>query len=118
MDDNLNEPIGQVRRDQKPVRLVAQHQPNVDERAGITSGNVVEESDGYLLFLTKDLRAARVTLQRGDRIVQMGDAPNDWETDLYLVRFKRMGHYPGHGGPTLLRAYYADRHPSRQRGDL
>lgn len=118
-DDNLHEPIGEVRRDEVPIKLHAQHQPNEEStpRVSFAAGGVILESDGYLLFRTSDLRDADVELEDGDRVVQMGDPPNDREVDFYLGKMKPMGHYPQHGGATLIRAYYADREPSRHRGD-
>lgn len=118
MDHNLHEPVGQVRRPQKPLRLICQHQPNIKDRPAAAPGGAMEESDGYVLFRTQDLRLWKVTVERGDRIVQMGDPPNDYEVDYYITRTKPMGHYPSARGSTLLRCYYEDRHPSRQRGSL
>lgn len=118
MDNVLKEPVGQVRREKKPVRLVAQMAIRDTDRPDAQPGNVVEESQGYLLFRTLDLRKARVTIDRGDRIVKIGDEPNQREADLYITRVQWRGHYQDQGGPTLLRAFFEDRHPSRQRGDL
>jgi hypothetical protein len=118
MDDNLREPIGQVRREKKPIKLIAQVKIGDTDDPDASEGGVTERSAGYLLFRTQDLRAAEVELQRGDRVVQIGDPPNDRETDYYLTKFQWRGHYPEHGGPTLLKAFFADRKPSRQRGDL
>jgi hypothetical protein len=115
MDDNLNEPVGQVRREQTPIKLMAQHGNVKDSAAMATEGGVNEKSDGYLLFLTADLNAARVTIERGDRVVQIGDGDVGREVDFYIVKLKYMGHYPRQRGPTLVRAYYEDRHPSRLR---
>jgi hypothetical protein len=115
MDDRLHEPVGQVRRDRKPIKLVAQINDGRTKDPAASSGGVVESSDGYLLFRTKDLRAARVEVERGDRIVQIGDPPNDHEVDYYITKLKYMGHYPDKSGASLVRAYYEDREPSRHR---
>lgn len=118
MDDNLHEPVGEVRREPKPIRLECQHQPNSkDDPRVASSGGIALESDGYCLFLTSELRAAKVTIEDGDRIVQIGDEPNDFTVNYYIVKVKPMGHYRQHGGATMLRAYYEDREPSRHRGD-
>lgn len=117
-DERFHEPVGQVRRKKKPIRLSAQIKRGDVDRPVASAGGVLERSDGYLLFRTSDLRDADVTINRGDRIVQIGDPPNDREEDLYITKLQPMGHYPEHAGPTLLRCYFEDRHPSRQRGDL
>ena len=115
MDDDLHEPVGQVRRKLKPIKLVAQIADGKAKDPVASSGGVVEESDGYLLFRTKDLRTAKTTVERGDRIVQIGEKPNDREVDYYITKLKYMGHYPGKKGASLVRAYFEDREPSRHR---
>lgn len=114
-DHNLREPIGQVRREQKPVRLVAQIQEGLTDRARAEIGGVSENSDGYILFRTSDLYDKRFDIQRGDRIVQIGEGRNQRNVDYYIVALKYMGHYQSAKGATLVRAYYEDRHPSRLR---
>lgn len=117
MDDSLHEPIGQVRRPLKPIKLIAQISDGKTNDPKSASGGVVLESDGYLLFRTKDLRAKNTTVDVGDRVVQIGEDENARSVDYYITKLKYMGHYPGKKGASLVRAYYEDRHPSRQRGD-
>jgi len=117
MDDNLHEPIGQVRRQLKPIRLVAQIADGKTDDPRSSAGGVTLESDGYVLFLTKDLRKAGTTVDVGDRIVQIGEGVNERSVDYYVTKLKYLGHYPDKRGASLVRAYYEDRHPSRQRGD-
>lgn len=117
-DDNLREPIGQARRKKKPVRLVAQMKIGDTDSPQASAGGIIERSDGYALFRTQDLRDADIVVDRGDVIVQIGDKPNDRETDLYITKMQFMGHYPSAAGPTLVKAFFEDRHPSRQRGEL
>lgn len=116
-DDNLHEPIGQVRREQKPIRLRAQVKINDTDEASATQGSVNERSEGYLLFLTRELNAAKLVIERGDRVVQIGDGDNAREVDYYITKFQWRGHYPRAQGPTLLKAFFEDRHPSRLRND-
>lgn len=117
-DHNLKEPIGQVRRELKPIKLIAQVHIGATGRPTASHAGVVEDSSGYLLFLTWELRTASVMLKRGDRIVQIGAPPNDRAVDYYLLHSEWEGHYQQHGGPTLVKWFFADRKPSRQRGDL
>lgn len=117
-DHNLKEPIGQVRRPSVPIKLIAQVHIGATDNPTASAGGVTEDSRGYCLFRTADLRDADVTLDRGDQIVQMGDPPNDRATDYYITHFDWKGHYAQHGGPTLVKAFFSDRHPSRQQGDL
>lgn len=116
-DHNLKEPIGQVARPQAPLRLIAQVHIGPTDRPSATTGGVVKDSKGYMLFRTADLRSADVTLDRGDQVVQIGDKPNDRAVDYYIIHFDWKGHYAQHGGPTLVKAFFSDRKPSRQKGD-
>jgi hypothetical protein len=119
-DDNLHEPIGQVRRKdrRKETEVRAQVKIGGTDTPQASEGGVVEKSDGYLLFLTSDLKKAHLTINRGDRVVKIGNGSNGREVDLYITQFEWRGHYPGAQGPTLLKAHFEDRAPSRQRGDL
>lgn len=117
-DENLKEPIGQVRRPNSPVRLIAQVKIGNTDLPAASPGGVTETSSGYLLFRTQDLRAADIELDRGDQVVQIGDKPNDRAVDYYLLQFEWLGHYAQHGGNTLVKAFFSDRNPSRHKGDL
>lgn len=117
-DDRARSPKGQARRKQKPIKLRAQVKIGDTDNPKASPGGVIESSDGYLLFLTVDLRAARVLIDRGDRVVQIGDGKAARDVDYYITKVQHRGHYPGQKGPTLLKAFFTDRHPSRQRGDL
>jgi hypothetical protein len=114
MDSLLHEPVGQVRRETS-IKLRAQVLWGLDHTQQPSDMTVAASSDGYLLFLTADLVAAHVTLNIGDRIIKIGEGAVALDVDLYIVSFRWMGHYPGQRGPTLVRAYFADRSPSRQR---
>lgn len=119
-DANLAEPIGQVERWHKPIRLLGQVKLDDLDDPTASPGGIIEESSprSYIAFLTKDLHRVGITLQRGDRIIQIGDAPNATEVDYYITHFRHLAHYHQAKGNTLIRAYFRDRHPSRQRGDL
>lgn len=113
MDDNLKEPIGQVQRSQKAFKLKAQHASGGFEKVKALSGSVTEEADGYFLFKISDLKSKRVTVERGDQVVKIGEGKNSYDVDYYIISLKWLGHYPDIGGPTLLRADYSDRQLSR-----
>lgn len=117
-DENFGEPVGQVRRKQKPIKLRAQLKIKDTDDPNQLGHGVAERSVGYMLFLTSDLKRAQVTIDRGDRIVQLGEDPNGREVDYYVTKLQWRGHYPEHGGPTLLKAWFMDRQPSRLREDL
>lgn len=114
-DANLHEPIGQVKRPQAPTKLYAQISWGMDKRISQGEGGALLDSDGYLLFRTSDLRDKYITLQIGDRIAQIGEEKAKQNVDLYLIAFKWMGHYPDQQGASLVKAYFEDRSPSRQK---
>jgi hypothetical protein len=117
MDDDLNEPIGQVRRERAPIVLRAQIKIESDKDAVPTEGPIEESERGYVLFLTRELHAAQVTIERGDRIVKIGEGTFARDVNLYITKLQWRGHYPWAGGPTLLKAHFQDRHPSRLADD-
>lgn len=117
-DHNAREPRGQAYRKQKPIKLRAQVRIGDTDEPAATAGGVTESSEGYLLFLTRELKAAKVTIDRGDQVVQIGEGAFAREVDYYITKLQHRGHYPNAKGPTLLKAFFSDRHPSRQRGDL
>ena len=115
-DEKLKEPIGQVRRKQKPIKLTAQIGKGSADRSVATEGGTSEKSDGYLLFLTSELKLKKVTIEIGDRVIQIGEGDSEREVDYYLLRLAWRGHYPEHRGHTMLKAFFEDRQSSRVRG--
>jgi hypothetical protein len=76
-----------------------------------------EGEDGYVLFRIVDLRAVSLNMiHRGDRFVQLGGSPNAVGTDVYVTRSRFSGHYPDQNGPTLVKAFFADRQPVKGVG--
>jgi hypothetical protein len=108
-DDDAREPIQIVGRTseltvQGQVRWYEQY------RQEPTLVGVVEGASGYVLFRLADLEAQSVVLQRQDQFVQIGSR----ETDVYVVALEWVGHYADQGGPTMVKAHFADRQPARQ----
>lgn len=114
-DSKLKEPVGQVRRKQKPIKLRAQIGKGTADRSVATEGGTSEKSDGYLLFLTRELKTAKVEIEVGDRVVQIGEDDSKREVDYYVIRLAWRGHYPEHRGHTMVKAFFEDRQSSRVR---
>lgn len=74
-----------------------------------SKAGLVEKASGYVLFRKLDLDAASFTVKINDRISQIGHE----DTDLYIDRLEWCGHYPDQDGASLLKAFFADRGPSR-----
>lgn len=115
MDTDLHEPVGQALRDQKPVQLYAQVKEMEDAGLQVSVGGRLENANGYLLFLTSDLHAQGISLQIGDRVVQVGEELNARFVDWYFVKFQHRGHYPSAKGATIVKAWFADRQPVKVR---
>jgi hypothetical protein len=113
MDHRLREPVGQVAREATPIELRAQVFVGPTDSPTESELNVTEHSSGYLLFRTSELRAASVTLQRGDKVVKIGYGDDSRDVAYYLTSHDFLGHYPSAGGPTLLKFYFSDRHPAQ-----
>jgi hypothetical protein len=114
-DHNLHEPVGQVRRPQAPTRLLAQISWGLDNNITQEMLGISGSCDGYVLFRTSDLRAKHFAIEVSDLIVQLGEDSALQHVDLYISSLKWMGHYPDQHGSSLVRAYFQDRGPARQR---
>lgn len=77
--------------------------------ASHTRGGAGEDADGYVLFRNVDLADRSITLKREDRIVSIGGVA----CNVYIKRLRPTGHYPDIGGPTMVKAFFEDRQPSR-----
>lgn len=114
VDDNFKEPIQQAAR-LANVSCPGQVKWYTDEELLAGHGGIQADSEGYVLFRYVDLAALGITLKLNDRFTRLGSV----ETDLYIVSMKHEGHWQDQGGPTLLKAFFRDRTPSRQnRGSL
>jgi hypothetical protein len=75
----------------------------------------VEYSTGYVLFRMSDLRALGKRIKTGDRIVAYGSGVARTELDVYVTKLRYEGHYPDQHGPGLVKAFFNDRAPERQK---
>ncbi len=108
-DPDAREPIFQASR--KTI-VVVPGQVNWGTQLGLesTKAGPREGAAGYVLFRRVDLDAASITLEDNDRFARLGNV----DCDLYVDRLEHEGHYPDHGGPTLVKAYFSDRQPAKQ----
>jgi len=108
-DDQAREPVFQAAHSAAvTLKGQASYGSSADlsfERAGRR-----ENESGYVLFRTADLEAAGVALRPNDRITKVGNVDHD----VYITRLEPKGHYPKFGH-TLVKAYFADRKPEKQR---
>lgn len=72
-----------------------------------TPGGSDLQSEGYLLFLRRQLEAAGIDPSPGDLISEIDGVA----AKLYVTMVRRRGHFPQFGW-TLLRVYFTDRKPT------
>jgi len=110
-DDDAREPIGQVAVS-AVVTISGQVKYGSSKQLGYQSGAGVQENEkGYVLFRQRDLDAASIALEPSDRITKIGTVDHD----VYISRIMPTGHYAEFGGNTLVKAFFEDRQPSKQR---
>lgn len=109
-DYDAREPIQQAARDTQ-LTLRGQVKYGSSTELRYDDAGPMENERGYVLFSQRELDAASVVLAVNDRITRIGVVDHD----SYITRLEPMGHYPEFGGNTLLKAYFADRQPSKHR---
>lgn len=113
-DDGYNEPVQSVVY--APAYTVpGQWKWLSDEELRMQDIGAVEYSTGYVLMCTRDLRALGQKIKRGDRIVAYGTGAARVELDVYVTKIRFEGHYPDQHGPALVKAFFNDRAPERQK---
>lgn len=119
MDDDAREAVHGPRSSAAqtfviPAQIKWDKQDNPDPEEGGTR----QRSTGYILCRPTDLDTVLGTgqrLKREDRITAIGVNTG---LDLYITGTGPMGHYPDQSGQSLIRYFFEDRKPVRQRGDL
>lgn len=111
-DDDFREPVQQV--DHDPAFIVdGQPKWGSEDELGTTKGGVASGASGYVLFRFIDLEnhpSGPKTLKQNDRFTKIGKI----DTDVYIVSLRPVAHWNDIGGATLVKAFFADREPSRQ----
>jgi len=108
VDDDFREPVQQAAR-AVVTTVVGQPRWGIEKGLQPTIIGAEAESDGYVLFRYKDLEAAGIELKTNDRFIKIGKIV----TDVYITKLRPEGHYTDQGGATLVKAFFADREPSR-----
>lgn len=103
------EPVNQVKRKAKITMEAQVVFGDRDQRGIATNLGTDEQVKGYILVRYSDLQAQGVTLQRGDRIVKLGQLPQE----LYLMHSQGdpAAHFTGIAGFTLVKFHFMDRKP-------
>lgn len=70
-----------------------------------------DKVSGYVLFRYFDLDARSITLRVNDRIVMQGRHTDE----VYIVRLQPSGHYRDQDGASLVKAWFSDRLPAKER---
>ena len=113
MDMEFREPLPSERRLANVVIQAQVRWFGMSERHRENVGGS-QVSKGYLLFRLKDLTDSGYSPKVGDLVLHMGSQTN---INMYLESFEDRGHYPDQQGPTMRRAYFTDREPTREARD-
>ncbi len=109
-DDDAREPVQHAERS---AAVTVQGQPKwvSEETLGTSRGGARSDSAGYVLFRYVDLNAAGVDLDINDRITIQGHIA----AEVYVTKVQPIGHYADQNGASLVKAWFADRKPAKQR---
>lgn len=114
MDPDYAEPVQQAIRGPR-ISVPGQVQWGMDERLRATLVGAEQESEGYILFRRRDLRAVGlIEIAQNDRFTALGTGPNKVLVDLYVTGLRYQAHYPDQRGPAMVKAFFKDRFPSKQ----
>lgn len=112
LDDDFQEPIGKVVRDEE---VVIQGQVQW-KRSAFEAKNLGLQDDtiGYIFFRWMDLINQNVSLKVGDKVTKIGNLePATMPVGglpFYFYRFEYRGHYPKLGA-TLVKAWFSSKSP-------
>jgi len=113
-DDGYNEPVQTVVY-REAYTAPGQWKWASDKELRMQEIGALEYSTGYVLFRMRDLRALGQTIGVGDRIIGYGAGAARVPLDVYVVKLRYEGHYPDQYGPSLVKAFFSDRAPERQK---
>lgn len=113
-DDGYSEPVQTVQYD-PTFTAPGQWKWMSDKELRAQDIGAVEYSTGYVLFRTSDLRAIGKKINTGDRIIGYGAGAARIALDVYVTKVRYEGHYPDQHGPALVKAFFNDRAPERQK---
>lgn len=109
VDEDHREPVQQAKRLTDEI-VFGQPRTNayfsIEERAA----GLHLSADGYVLFRYVDLEAKAIVLKENDRFKKIGHL----EVDVYVNKITPVAQYSDQNGPAMLKAYYADRFPSKR----
>lgn len=120
MDPDAREPIQQAARTAaftvpgQPKYEAAPGGPGAIANLNMDPQGPSDTAVGYVLFRVYDLEnhpLGPITLQKGDRITMQG-----WIVEeVYIIRLQPRGHYSDQNGASLIKAWFTDRLPSKER---
>jgi hypothetical protein len=113
-DDGYAEPVQTVRYE-TAFTVPGQWRWLSDRELRMQDNGAAEYSTGYVLLLTRDLRAQSKQVKRGDRIAGYGSGVARVDLDVYVTKLRYEGHYPSQLGPAMLKVFFSDRQPERQK---
>ena len=109
-DPDAREPIQAAARHTE-VQMYGQPRWISELELSTAQAGAENEARGYVLFRQVDLDAEGFDLAINDRITMQGHLADE----VYITRIQPMGHYPDQSGASLIKAWFTDRKPSKER---
>lgn len=110
MDAQAREPVQSAAR-LPPVQVPGQVRWLTGDELRVNAAGPTIDANGYVLFRYIDLTIAGITLQENDRIEAQGHLTEE----VYITRLMPCGHYADQNGATMVKAFFKDRKPAKQR---
>lgn len=109
-DPDAREPLQAAARSTS-VLLKGQPRWSSQKQLEVAGFGPADQVRGYVLFRYVDLNALSIVLKKNDRIIMQGQLVDE----VYIVRIEPMAHYPDQNGASLLKAWFTDRLPAKER---
>lgn len=109
-DPDTREPIQQVDR-ASLVTIKGQPRWRSLDSVRMERGGDEVDAKGYIVFRKEDLDASAIMININDKVVRIGHQTG---LDYYITKIEWIGHLPRFNGPSLMKAWFDDRNPSKQ----
>lgn len=110
-DPDTREPIQQASRT-ATITLKGQPRWRRLDAVSMHRGGDRLEAKGYIVFRKEDLDALGIEININDKITRIGHT----DVEYFVVEREWIAHLPRFNGPSLMKAWFNDRRPSKQSG--
>lgn len=112
-NENAGEPVRRAKLATPTILIPAQPRYGNEDNPDLNREGVVEKTDGWLTMKTADLIRRGLFaddgnpgIKRGSKIIRIGKKTG---LELFVTKYKPLGHYTSTNGYSLVRVYFEDR---------